>query len=184
MKIRKLKVEDLEGLAKIYKGFWNEESCLQDMKLAFNKINEDPNYIVLNAFENKQLVGTIMGIICHELYGKCNPFMVIENFIVEEIYRRKGIGKALLENLENIAKKKRCNNISLVTETFRKKSQKFYESQGYSKGTHKGYKRIIDEVELTIYDRCQVGLQPSSHYLRSKPMHLLWLFFCIFPSLF
>lgn len=47
-----------------------------------------------------------MGVICEELYGDCRPFLVLENMIIDKSYRKKGIGKALISELEEVATKK------------------------------------------------------------------------------
>lgn len=144
MIIRKVKEQDLRAIASLYKGFWNEESCMGKMESTLSLLNKHPDYIILSAIENKKVVGTITGIICHQLYGDCKPFLVIENFVVDVTYRRRGIGKALFKRIESMAKKKKCCQIQLITDSFRKGSQRFYESVGFPKGIHKGYKKEIE----------------------------------------
>jgi ribosomal protein S18 acetylase RimI-like enzyme len=147
MTIRQVKEEDIEGMANLYKEFWNEGSCIENMKHALSRIQKDPNYIILNAIENKKVVGTITGIICHHLYGDCSPFIVIENFIVGRFHRRKGIGKELLNKIEFMAERKKCCQIQLITDSSRRGSQKFYEAMGFPRGIHKGYKKEIIRKE-------------------------------------
>lgn len=143
MEIRKIKIEDLESLAQLYKYFWNEDSDLSKMEKSFNKIKDNPNYIILNALINQKIVGTITGIICEDLYGDCSPYLVIENFIVDEQQRRKGIGRKLLSTLESIAKQNGCCQVILITDTERSDAQAFYESCGYPKGKNVGYKKKL-----------------------------------------
>jgi GNAT superfamily N-acetyltransferase len=84
-----------------------------------------------------------MGIICYELYRNCDPFLVIENMIVDVNYRRKGIGKNLFMEIEKMAKERKCRQILLITETFRKDACSFYESIGFDPIKNKGYKKKI-----------------------------------------
>ena len=58
-------------------------------------------------------------------------------------YRNKGIGKALIVELEKIAIDKSCTQIILVTETDRVDACKFYESAGYSPTKNKGFKKKL-----------------------------------------
>jgi len=67
-----------------------------------------------------------MGIICCELYGDCKPFLVVENMVVDNVYRKKGVGKALFAKLEERAKNKGCTQVILVTEAERKDASGFY----------------------------------------------------------
>lgn len=66
---------------------------------------------------------------------------MIEDFIVDPKERRKGVGKKLLKVIEEEAKLKGCNQVILVTDTERKDTQAFYESQGYPKNVTIGYKK-------------------------------------------
>lgn len=100
MVIRNIRRNDLPELAKLYRQFWNEESDIFKMEKQFDSIASAGTHILLGAEENESLIGTVMGIICQELYGNCQPFIVVENMIVDIEYRRKGVGNALLQKLE------------------------------------------------------------------------------------
>jgi len=78
-----------------------------------------------------------------ELYGDCKPFLVIENMIVDSKYRKKGIGKMLIEQIEKQAKIKGCSQIILVTEMNRHDACGFYESIGFHPTANKGYKKKL-----------------------------------------
>ena len=88
----------------MYRQFWGEESSLEKMHEKFQELKDNQNYIFLSVLEDNQLVGSILGIICEELYGQCQPFMVIEDFIVDENHRQQGIGTALINKMEDYAK--------------------------------------------------------------------------------
>lgn len=143
MMIREMIADDIPELAQLYKQFWNEDSCIETMYKQFNKFRESDTHIVLSAVENERLIGSVMGIICEELYGSCEPFMVLENMIVDSNYRNRGVGKALISELEKIAANKSCTQIILVTETSRIDACNFYESAGYSPKTQKGFKKKL-----------------------------------------
>jgi predicted N-acetyltransferase YhbS len=106
MEIRKLKSDDLPHLALLYKNFWNEDCDILKMEKVFDKLKNNDSYIFLCAVEDNKICGSIMGIVCYELYGNCAPFLVVENMIVDVNYRRKKIGKKLFMEIEKIAKEK------------------------------------------------------------------------------
>ena len=143
MIIRKMIVEDIPGLAMLYKQFWNEGSDIEKMQKQFEKLKLDDTYILLSAVEQSHLIGSVMGIICEELYGDCSPFLVIENMIVDIKFRKQGVGNALLTELERIAREKKCTQIILVTETDRVDACNFYESAGFNPTVNKGYKKKL-----------------------------------------
>lgn len=143
MIIREMIIDDIPQLAQLYKQFWDQESCIETMYKKFKKFHENVFHILLCAVENNLLIGSVMGVICGELYGECQPFIVLENMIVDKKYRNKGVGKALISELENKAAKKNCTQIILVTEANRIDACEFYKSVGYNPDTHKGFKKKL-----------------------------------------
>ena len=143
MKIRKLKEDDLAELASLYEQFWGEVSSVEKMRTTFQRLNNNPNYIFLVSEQRGSLVGSVMGIICEELYGDCKPFMVVEDVIVEKQHRRRGIASSLMKELERLAFNKYCNYIIFVTESERTVAHKFYESIGYKSDAYKGFKKRL-----------------------------------------
>ncbi len=143
MKIAELTELDLEGLAKLYKQFWGEESSLEKMLTTFRRLRINPNYIFLVAKLDGCLAGSVMGIVCEELYGECKPFMVVEDVVVDTNHRRQGIGSQLMRELEQCASTRGCAYIIFVTEQDRTTAHRFYESLGYSSDKYKGFKKRL-----------------------------------------
>ena len=139
--IREMIMEDIDELSALYYDFWNEESDSQMMKQEFHNLIDNKDYIFLSAISNGILAGAVMGIVCHELYGKCKPFLVMEDFIVRSNCRNKGIGKKLLEKLEEIAEERGCSQIQFITEANRYNTIKFYEKCGYESNKNIGFKK-------------------------------------------
>ena len=144
MIIRGMLVDDIPQLEKLYRQFWGEESSIETMNKQFEKLLKNESHIFLSAIENNTLIGSVMGVICGELYGDCQPFLVLENMIVDKNYRNRGVGKALVSELEKIAAHRDCSQVILVTERKRVDAVKFYESAGYSSQTHVGFKKNLN----------------------------------------
>lgn len=143
MKIRPILERDMEDLARLYEQFWNEESSVRKMKELFKKLEGDENYIFLACEIDGSVAGSVSGVVCQELYGDCRPFMVIENFIVDEEFRRQGIGTTLMSEIEKHASERECSHIHLITETDRLESRRFYESIGFDSDAHQGFKKKV-----------------------------------------
>lgn len=144
MKIRKLLPSDLEALARLYRQFWDEESNLDRMKAIYEELSTNPKYILLCATMDEVVVGSVMGIVCDELYGECRPFLLMENLVVDAGFRRHGIGKALLSELEKKAREWKCSQILFITEADRKDAVSFYKSAGYNAQKHIGFKKSLE----------------------------------------
>lgn len=142
-KIRNLNDNDLADVAELYTLFWNDSMDISKMKQKFSGVSKNPNYIFLCAEENGRVIGTIQGIVCEELYGECLPFLVMENFVIAEKYRGKGVGRQLLKELEKIGKERKCSQIIFITETDRKDTIEFYKKVGFDSTSHRGFKKSL-----------------------------------------
>ena len=141
--IRNLNDKDLADVAELYTLFWNDSMDVSKMKQKFSGVSKNPNYIFLCAEENGRVIGTIQGIVCEELYGECLPFLVMENFVIAEKFRGKGVGRQLLKELEKIGKERKCSQIIFITETDRKDTIEFYEKVGFNSTSHRGFKKSL-----------------------------------------
>lgn len=147
--VRRLEERDLPSLAELYRQFWNDASSTEAMRRTFRGLRDDPDYLFLVADDSDEangsaiVAGTVLGIVCHNLYGECRPFLTVEDVIVDREYRRRGVGSALMRELERIARERGCYYIILVTDTDRTAARSFYESLGYDPESHKGYKKRL-----------------------------------------
>jgi GNAT superfamily N-acetyltransferase len=143
IEIRALKEEDLHCLSVLLEELSDEQSDLEKMKHNFISMNNDPAYILLGAFSGDILTGSLMGIVCHDLVGACRPFMVIENVIVAGEYRGKGIGRKLLNAIEEAGRTRNCYYTMFVSGMKRKDAHAFYESAGYDLDMVQGFKKYL-----------------------------------------
>lgn len=67
----------------------------------------------------------------------CGRYLQISNLIVSEKYRSNGVGKKILQQIENIALKHDCQKVILDSYTENKKSHSLYFKEGfYIRGFH------------------------------------------------
>ena len=142
MVIRRLERADLPQLAKLYEQFWGDVSDVSKMECQLDTIEKEDTHIILVGEMDHTVVGSVMGIVCKELYGDCRPFLVVENMIVDQSRRNTGIGSKLLFELELLAKERDCTQMLLVTEADRVDACSFYEKYGFQKN-NKGYKKKL-----------------------------------------
>ena len=141
--IRRLAEEDIQSLALLYTQFWGVESDCVKMKKKFAELRGNPRYAIFCATADGYVVGSIMGILCDEIYGDCRPFLLMEDLIVDQAYRRRGIGKALVAELEDFAREHDCSQIQFITETHRQDAVAFYASLGFDTTKHVGFKKTL-----------------------------------------
>ena len=119
--------------------------------------------VLLAAKEGGELVGSVMGVVCRDLIGECNPFMVMENMVVLESRRRHGIGRLLIEELERRAVALGCSYIEFVSSRERGEAHAFYEAVGYQPDPYRGFKKYFFEravLQPNEQGRCQTQKSP------------------------
>ncbi len=152
MDIVKLVEDDLEDLAGLYKQFWGEESDLARMRSVFRRLSDNPNYIFLGMRNGGRIIGSVMGIVCEELYGQCQPFMVVEDVVVDRARWRQGVGRALMMDLERRANESGCSYVIFVTEATRAGARQFYQSLGYNPDRYRGFKKRLNRDQAGASD--------------------------------
>lgn len=93
------------------------------------------NYSQLAVFDQDECIA-ICGIwIGNKLWvGK---YLELDNIVVKEAYRSRGVGDLIFKTLEQKAHQENCNMLSLDSYTSNFKAHKFFYNQGYSpKGFH------------------------------------------------
>lgn len=143
IEIKRIERNDLKELSLLFEELSGKKTDFEIMVKNFEWISKNEDYIVLGAKYNGKLVGSLMGIICHDLVGECKPFMVIENVIVSSNLRGQGIGKKLMTEIERIGKEKNCYYTMFVSGAQRKEAHKFYESLGYKLDEVQGFKKYL-----------------------------------------
>lgn len=91
--IEEIGIESLKALNTLYEELIGGPTDPVKLETAFRSIREDSRYVLMGAFVDGELLGSMMGIVCQDLVGDCRPFMVIENVVVSSRARRQGIGK-------------------------------------------------------------------------------------------
>ena len=77
----------------------------------------------------------------------CGKYMELDNVVVAEAYRRKGVGKMLFEFMEQQAKNEKCTMLALDSYTTNFKAHRFFYQQGYGpKGFH--FINILDKSKV------------------------------------
>ncbi|RED66193.1 GNAT family N-acetyltransferase [Cohnella lupini] len=141
--IRKAEEHHLAGLSDLFVEFIDAESNLTAMKKQLDLISTNSDYYIAVACDDKEkVIGTSMAIKCMDLVGNCKPFLVVENVVVAPGYRGMGIGKSLMEAVEEFGLQNDCNYIMLVSGNSWSQAHDFYRSIGYS-DEHAGFKKRL-----------------------------------------
>ena len=145
MIIEKLNFKDIDQLIELYKDLTPFKNDFEKSQEIYEEMIKDENYLLLIAKEGDKVIGSVLGICCKSLASGGEPFLVIEDVIVDKSIRGKGVGSRLFESIENFAKKKKCTYAILVSSDFRTKGHKFYEKMGFIDGV-RGFRKVYTEI--------------------------------------
>lgn len=130
--VRPMVLEDIPELAELYRQFWDQSSDVPEMIKLMERLLTRDDYVFLSAVEGSKLIGSVYGIVCEIPYRHCRPFFVIQNVIVDEDHRRKGVASLLFDELEHRAREKGCIQCDLITNPFREAAVGFYQGRGFA----------------------------------------------------
>ena len=144
MLVRKVEKADLPQLAVLYEQLMDAPTDLPLLEENFSALQSEGRSVVLGAFEEEKLIGTVYVIICRDLVETCRPFAVIENVVVDEALRGRGAGRLLMQAAEDAAKDFGCTYMMLVSGEKRKAAHKLYESMGFDEPV-RGFRKYLEE---------------------------------------
>ncbi|HSB03247.1 MAG TPA: GNAT family N-acetyltransferase [Anaerolineales bacterium] len=141
MEYRIARKDDLLGLLSLYKQLNPEEEII-DLEKAYwvwdatEKTNATRYFV---AVDTTRIVSTCNITLVPNLTRHGKPFAIIENVITDNDYRRRGIGKKVIENAVQYAKENNCYKVVLLSSMRRIESHEFYESIGFNGSSKKGF---------------------------------------------
>ena len=117
-----------------------------DNDLLIQRIHEtnaraDQYLMVAEDAEQGKICGSVIGIVFNDFCGLCAPVMVIENVVTHHDYRRMGVARAMMEEIENWGRTKGVRYAVLCSAMTRKEAHQMYENLGY--GEVKGFKKYL-----------------------------------------
>ena len=127
--IEKLQQQDLPAVLDLLKVMMPFEFSTENAEETLEEICKKDNYAMLIAKKDGVVLGTATAICSTLLTGS---FLVVEDVVVREDTRGQGVGRLLMEAIDDYAKEKNADYTILVSSGFRKGAHKFYEACGYT----------------------------------------------------
>ena len=104
--------------------------------------NSDNCYLmVAEDADAQKLCGSVFAITFGDFCELCKPVMVIENVVIHHDYQGKGLGKRMLEQIENWGREQDAGYAILCSSLSREDAHKFYKAVGYEEV--KGFKKFL-----------------------------------------
>ncbi len=109
---------------------------------AFEAIEADPRQRLLVAEVDGAVVGTFVFIVIPNLSYRGRPVAQVENVVVDEPWRGRGVGEAMMRWAIEEARRAGCFRVQLTSNKARKDAHRFYERLGFV-ATHEGFKLYL-----------------------------------------
>ncbi len=140
MEIRSARKEDCESCMKLLKQLWSPEYELTSyirkelppdkFHRIYDCILDNPNCEVIVAEMDGEIIA-MLDMDFRESFFHGGLAMQVEDLIVDENYRRRGIGQRMVGLAEEIARRRNCTSIELNSDLYREETHKFWQAMGY-----------------------------------------------------
>ncbi|MEN2489668.1 GNAT family N-acetyltransferase [Flavobacterium sp. B11] len=105
------------------------KSAIEKTEHRLSQILKNDDNCVLVILDNENIIGWIHGF--YSLSVESDPFVEIGGLIVDEKYRRNGIGEILVKKLIEWAQLKRSHKIRVRCNALRREAHLFYDKIGF-----------------------------------------------------
>lgn len=130
MNIRLVMEADYAELMVLYNGFVGEDRYSKHDNDSFKKVLNNPNNFVFVAEDNKNLVGFVAFSV-RDVVRYPKPIAELDELFVSPTWRQKGLGKQLMQQVEDKAKELQCHRLYIESHYDHKAAHKLYESLGF-----------------------------------------------------
>ncbi len=136
IRVREAVPADLDALMGLYEQLTGprEEPAPEprpDAGEVIAQIIGDPARSLLVAELDGRVVGTVDVLIAPNLTHDAQPWALVENVVVAEGARRRGVGRALMLRAIELAREARCYKVNLISGNERTGAHDFYRSLGF-----------------------------------------------------
>jgi len=143
--IRSTKPADLPSLLRLLDQMHEGDAPLvanDHLRDVYADIARSRSRLILIAVLDEEIVGTLDLFVMPNLTRAGRPWAGVENLVVAESHRRRGIGDALMQSAISLASQAGCYKVQLVSHAKRDAAHELYRSTGFTAPV-RGYRRYL-----------------------------------------
>lgn len=135
IEVRRATVADLAAVVRLHQQLGPAEPSLADAEAAriFERMSRYPDYALFVAEEDGAIVGTFVLLIMDKLAHGGRPAGVVEDVVVDERRRGRGIGAVMMRAAMERCRERGCYKLALSSNARREAAHGFYESLGFKR---------------------------------------------------
>ena len=147
--VREAKGSDAVAVAELYRSFVsNPHINVRGDRL--EAIATDPNNFLFVCQVDDVVCGTAFLTLCLDAMFGNQPYGVLENVVVREALRGKGIGRRLFTYVEEVCLSRDCSKIMLMSTATRESAHRFFEQQGFSSANKRGFVKYRSQFRHSL----------------------------------
>ncbi|MDR2854907.1 MAG: GNAT family N-acetyltransferase [Methanomicrobiales archaeon] len=135
MEIREIYQDELPKLLALYTHLHDNTMPVIDDRITtlWNRIISDADHHIIIGIKDTEIISSCVLLIIPNLTHEQRPYAVIENVVTHTHHRNKGYATKVLTFAREIATRKNCYKIMLMTGSKDESVLRFYENAGYNK---------------------------------------------------
>jgi ribosomal protein S18 acetylase RimI-like enzyme len=112
------------------------------VRTRFADIARQPGRVLLVAERDQRVLGAADLVVSANLTHRGDPWAIVENVIVDQAERRKGVGRALMTDIVRRCDEAGCYKIQLLSRKHRREAHAFYARLGFD-AVAEGFRRYL-----------------------------------------
>ncbi len=136
VELRKAEEQDLPSILPLYAQLGQDNGrilSLEQAGIILARMRGYPDYHLYVALAQGEIVGVFALLVMDNLGHLGAPSGVVEDVVVREDWRRRGIGQEMLGFAREYCKSRGCYKLALSSNLHREEAHRFYESLGFTK---------------------------------------------------
>jgi N-acetylglutamate synthase-like GNAT family acetyltransferase len=136
--IRRATKTDAGSIANLYRKL-NTLSPISVLPERIEAVANSNNTHLLVCDDSGEIIATALVCLCQDVMFDNQPFALVENLVVSADYKRKGIGKCMMNYIEALCLEQDCSKIMLQTSSENRDARDFYTAIGYDPDAKIGF---------------------------------------------
>lgn len=138
MNIREATASDANDLTGLYR-LLKEDPGIAVKPARLDQLRANPQSFLMVCEIDGKTIGTAHISLCPDaMYGD-QPFGIVENIVVAEEFRARGVGRALMNHVDELCFSLGCSKIMLLSNAKRHNAHRFFTQRGYSASRKVGF---------------------------------------------